>query len=876
MRYIFVFLSFFVFFSSYSQDKNIDIVLKNTPLKKALRQLEKDYNLHFSYNSSIVQEIEITVSIKKSSLDEALRELLLETGIKHEVVKGKYVVLTKSDQNENLELFDLCGELVDSLTNLPLPFANVQIKESGTGATSDENGRFIYTGKYSSDDILQVFYLGYESIEIPVKFFINNPCASIGIKKKANIIDEIVVTEYITDGVDMVEELPYVKIEPKKLGALAGSSEPDVLNTLQILPGINSPDGKSSSLNIRGGTPDQNLILWDNIPIYYGGHFFGMVSPFNPYVVDNIKVYRSGFDARYGGRVSGTLDIQSISSIPDSLMGGVGINLLHGDGFVVVPVKEIKSALVIGGRKSFFNTWKSPTFYSLSNVVFQDTKVAYSSSDSNVVNKAFAMDYTDYMIKLIMEPTETDKIYLSYLVAKNQMSYSFQDTSIALSSVDYFSLKNYGYSAFWDRNWNDKLNTNLSFIYSDYRYNAYDTLSEINTNVVLSNNDNSNELTDYQLMLTNTISFSPKHRIEAGLGLKSRELTYKYFENYSFEPDISGSIKSILNTGSLFADYTFSNKKRVLLRPGFRYTYYKELNRNIFEPRFYGQYKLSGNFQLKGSIGVYYQDLSQLVEVGFNKLGAGNDLWVLADGNNIEIIESKQIMIGGIYNFRGWKLDVEGYYKTLKDITTFSNSLAQIINQPFEYGNATIYGFDVFFKKRWNQYRAWFSYSLSQTEYLFPTVSSVAFPAPHDQRHKFSLGQVYSWKQFELSLSWNIATGRPYNVSDSVVGEYIPSYNDTGYYLAWQPNNVLRLPLFHQLDFSLVYNFPKKDNHEWRGKLGISLINIYNRRNVLSKEYFIYEDLDNPGLPQNHGFHIGSYELYRQGFTPNLLLRLEF
>jgi len=647
---------------------------------------------------------------------------------------------------------------------------------------------------------------------------------------------------------------------------------------MQMLPGISNPDGRASSLHIRGGTPDQNLILWDNIPIYYGGHFFGMVSPFNPYLVQDMKVYRSGFDAKYEGRVSGTINITSINEIPDSINGGIGVNLTHADAYLSIPFKKINTALILGARKSYFNQWKSPYFNSISNLVFQDTKVGYSSNDTNVIVHQFNTDYHDYKAKLIVDVSNKDKAFISFFTAKNKMTYSFTDTLNNIYSIDDFELVNQGASASWERKWNTRLKTNLDLTYSDYKYSSYDTLtvSDADTTIIWLNNDNSNNMTDIQLRFSNAIQLAPGHRLEVGGQFNTRELLNKYLENYAFEPSFYGSISNYATTTSFFGDYTYSLKNRLLLRPGFRYTYHKELNKHYYEPRIYGQYKAFSNVAIKASAGIYHQDISQLVDVGFNQLGVGNELWVLADGKEIESIDSKQVMVGANFNKNGWWLDAEGYYKTIAGITTFSKSLSNIANRPFEYGDATVIGLDLFVKKRWNNYRAWVSYTLSKTDYLFESVSTESFPAPHDQTHSMRLGQLYKWKQIEVSLAWQFSSGRPYHITDSVGAEYFADIQDSGYFLVWQPNNIGRLPAFHQLDLSVLYNFPNKRRKRWNAKIGFSLKNIYNRRNTLSRRYLLYYDANDLGPSEYYGFQIYSYDLFHQGILPNLLLRFEW
>ena len=135
---------------------------------------------------------------------------------------------------------------------------------------------------------------------------------------------------------------------------------------------------------------------------------------------------------------------------------------------------------------------------------------------------------------------------------------------------------------------------------------------------------------------------------------------------------------------------------------------------------------------------------------------------------------------------------------------------------------------------------------------------------------------MYQWKQLEVSLGWQFSSGRPYHIADSVGAEYFSDIQDSGFFLVWQPNNIDRLPAFHQLDFSVLYQLPKDHGKRWRAKIGFSIKNIYNRKNVLSRRFLLYYDTEDLGPPEYYGFNIDSYNLVHQGILINLMLRVEW
>ena len=142
----------------------------------------------------------------------------------------------------------------------------------------------------------------------------------------------VVVTDYLTQGIDLANQGFGTSVQPAALPALPGQVEPDVLQSLQFLPGVSSPDGSVANIHVRGSTPDQNLVMWEDIPIYHTAHYFGSISAFNPFVVDNINVFRGGFDADYGGRIAGIIDMKTNALGEPGLSGGLGSNLYTAFG----------------------------------------------------------------------------------------------------------------------------------------------------------------------------------------------------------------------------------------------------------------------------------------------------------------------------------------------------------------------------------------------------------------------------------------------------------------------------------------------------------------------------------------------------------------
>ena len=238
------------------------------------------------------------------------------------------------------------------------------------------------------------------------RFYILKKQSSVNLSETQEL-DEVVIKEYITVGVNENTD-GSIGISPNNLGILPGLTEPDVLQSIQLVPGVQSPNESASDLYIRGGTPDQNLILWDNIKMYQSGHFFGTFSVFNPYITEDIKLFKKGTKAQYGNRISGVVDITSDTDIPEELHGGFGFNMTHFDAHLKVPISD-KFSLLVSSRRSFSDVFNTVTFKNLSDKVFQATKISEGNKvfeDDEVTTTKDLFYFSDVTVKAIFKPNE--------------------------------------------------------------------------------------------------------------------------------------------------------------------------------------------------------------------------------------------------------------------------------------------------------------------------------------------------------------------------------------------------------------------------------------------------------------------------------------
>lgn len=688
-------------------------------------------------------------------------------------------------------------------------------------------------------------------------------------------LDEVLISkEYLTTGFDKIENDGSIKVSPDELGILPGLTEPDVLQSLQLLPGISSPTESASDIHIRGGTPDQNLILWDGIKMYHTGHFFGQISAFNPYITETINVFRSGTSAKYGDRISGVIDIRSSDEVHDSLQIGIGANLIQADAFIKAPIVKDKLSLTASIRRSYSDILNTFTFQKMNDKVFQNTKVGDGVTSTYAYSQFLEVEnkfyFTDYNFKSIWKPNDKHTISFSSLFVVNRLDYNsinlFSEET-GVNSVDKLDLTNNGLNLKWIVSLSNKISIKTSAYSSSYKskYGYQDTYG-----LDLYTTNNLNELKD--LGGTIGLHYTPNknNTFRFGYDLVSNAIDYIISSDYA---DSDGNTSPFeekdsdkLNIHSLFTEYLFE-KNKWTIQTGLRASQISTIDKELFEPRLYLNYKLNRNWGLKTSLEIKNQSISKVLSSTQNDLGLGNSLWVLADTNR-PIINNRQFSIGTLYEHKGWKLDIDGYYKKIKGLTSLKDIFSLTEGEStFNKGRSESFGVDILIKKRIKNFRSWLSYSLSKTNYFFEEVNNNNwYIGNFDQTHVLSLSNTFTYKSFQFSLGWNIATGKPYTNATAIDNQFGE--------ITYGALNSSRLNTYHKLDASIVYDFYLSNKKTVKARIGASVINIYDRENELEKT-FRADDIE-PLTSSFFDYRLVEQTNYGLGFTPNFVFRLNF
>ncbi|MFT6743034.1 MAG: hypothetical protein ACJAVF_004557 [Paraglaciecola sp.] len=873
MKQITILLLLFCSIQVFSQT-TISLTAKDLPLEKVLLQLETEHNFLFSYAEKDIEDIKISIQTKDELVQPFFQKLLKNTSLQFEIVNDNYVLLTrKNDVSKPTEqLTQICGKILDKLTQAPLPYANVYFQKSQQGMYAKANGNFQLKTDLKTQDSLIVSYVGYQEQRFLAKDFIKNPCLNVELEYSILPDEIIVVKDYLTDGIDLKKNGLSTQISPNRLGSLPGQAEPDVMKTIQFLPGVSSPGETSSDIYIRGGTPDQNLILWEDIPIYHSAHYFGLISAFNPYIMDKVDVYRSGFGAQYGGRASGVIDLQTVEYKKPKPLLGAGINSTTAYLFGKLSMARNKASATFSVRRSITDVWETQTYNKLTNRVLQGISFGKFNDINNLPPDAefkHSFAFLDANLKLTADLGKKTKAAVSLFYNTNQLNNFFLDTKSTLVQRDSFDLKHQGFSAAIEQEWSNHFSSKITVISSDYDYDYFHIEIRMLPNPRNEFVAKMSKINEQQLILSNQHQLAGNHRLKWGYQYTNYDVKSGFEERRGNRPPIGEGLNTAGKLQVLFSEISTDKNKRFGVDAGLRYSYYSRLKKSYFEPRLHLKYTLSPSLDLHANAGQYHQFLNRLIELKINRPTLiDNPIWVLANDKQTPVVTAFQYQVGAIFHKNGWIVDVQSYYKKLTGITSSSLGFELLPQEGFDAGESRIKGLDLLVKKRWKNYRSWLSYSLSKVDYFFDNYAATSFPAAYDQRHSVSWANLFSYKNWDFSLGFSMTSGTPYTVITDYQLQPNPMPGPDFVEVEYDEINSQNLPLNHHLDASVSYRFLPKNTNRWEGNIGVSISNIYNQQNVYTREYAVDTNGENP--------KIQFFDYKTLGITPNLVLRFEW
>ena len=663
-------------------------------------------------------------------------------------------------------------------------------------------------------------------------------------------LEEVVVTNYLTKGISKTNN-GTIEADTKAFNILPGLIEPDVLQIVQNLPGIISVDERISNINVRGGTNDQNLILYEGIRMYQTGHFFGLISAFNPYLSEDITISKNGTSAKFGNAVSSTISIKNSDKITKKFSSGLGGNMLSVDGFSKIPLSK-KTELQLAARRSYTDVLVTKTYDAYFDRIFRDSELNAANNNTQLaLDERFL--FFDLNAKFLYNIDKTSKLRINVMNMYNNLDYNqvfttadnnFQETKSELNQLSF------GASASYSKRLKNGYNLSGQAYYSNYDLDAKN--NNITDNQLLKQE---NKVEDYGLRLDVSNTISPE--LKLNLGYQFNEVGVTNFEDV-VNPNFTSLTKEIIRTHAVFGEVErYSQSRNTYLRLGARISYFDKFQELIIEPRFAFNQKISDYFRLELLGEIKNQSITQIIDLQQDFFGIEKRRWQLANNTSIPLIKSQQISVGVSYNQNNLLLSLEGYYKNVSNITAQSQGFQnqyQFIN---DIGSYTAKGFDFLVNKRIKDFSTWFSYTFSRNDYHFENLNNGhSFPNTLDLQHIANASLTYSIDNFKVGFGINWHSGRPYTTPSTL-------QDDNNSIIEYNAPNSSRLSDYFRTDISAIYNF--KFSQKIKAEVGASIWNIFNQTNIINRYYSLDSD--------NSIVEINNRSLK---FTPNLSFRINF
>jgi hypothetical protein len=821
-------------------------------LSSIILTVENSYEVRFSYATENISEISLVPPDPEFDLQEVLNYLTINTPLVFTQINERFITIKLKDEEGNL-----CGRIVDSKTKAPLVQANVYSQDKSFITITDSEGVF-YISNSNFYPLLTVSYLGYDDSIINTGI-LGTECPEILLEQTVSELEEVVLFNFLTKGIDKHSD-GSITLNTTDFGLLPGQIENDVLQIIQALPGVESVNETISNINIRGGTHDENLFLWDDIKMYQNGHFFGLISAFNPNLTQDVTVYKNGTHSRYGEGVSGVIDMRSKNSISESLNGSIGFNLIDANVYLNIPVSD-RLGIQVSGRRSLNSLLETNIYRTYSERIFQDTEITnFQSSESTVdisANEDF--NFYDFSTKLLWDLSARDRVRLNFMTIDNTLDFTenITDENLSLSKKSDLQQQTIVGGLSWKRTWNKRLQTNA------FVYGSYYVLNSLNRDIFTTQQQlQENEILDTGIKLDASYLVNENLKLENGYQFSEVGISNTQDINL---PRFRSHEKNVLRTHSLFTNIKFNPiNNKTIVNAGLRANYIGKFDKLSLEPRLSIYQKLSNGFALEALGELKSQTTTQRIDFESDFLGIEKRRWVLSDDNEVPIIKSRQASIGVIYNYDHWFINLEGFYKKVIGITTANQGFQNQFQNVRVDGGYRVSGIEFTFNRKMNSFSAWLSYVYMKNDYSFSELVPSSFPNNIDVRHSATIAGSYTHKRFKLALGVDWHTGKPYTIP--LEGEEIVTIGPFSFIQYDSPNSE-RLKDYFRTNISAEYRF--KFSERIDSKVNVAIVNVLNRKNTLNTRYVL-------GTDEEGELNINQIEEISLGFSPNFSVQILF
>lgn len=755
----------------------------------------------------------------------------------------------------------ISGYVADVATGEYLIGAYVYDTISLNGGITNKYGYYSIKTEKEKIRAIRYSFVGYSPVTL-ITSFRSDTTINIKLISVATNLSEVQVVSSKKERLEQRTEISKLDIplhQVKSLPSLTG--EADIIKAFQLMPGVQSGSEGNNGLYVRGGTPDQNLFLLDDVPLYNVSHLGGLYSVFDPSMVKSIDLYKGGFPARYGGRVSAVVDVRNKDGNLYSHHGEAGLSILLSRLFLEGPIKKDKASYALSLRRSNLDIYS----FVVGKMTRNPEVYGYTFYDINLK--------TNYII------SPRDRLFLSIYNGRDIFFYRLKEKVSSYQEYDYTSKYNTTWgnslgSLRWYHVFNGKLFNNLTFAYTNYHYKNYNFSQQKvkPENSLISDEyqylSNVRDLilkTDLEIPLNKnklrTGVMYGRHFFNPGSVSYSQKIQMNQIDTVTNSPEPSLNLSS--NEINAYFEYSWLLKEKLSGNFGINSNYYFDNKRGFksVEPRILLNYLILPNLAFKASYCLMQQNLHLLTN---SNTGLPSDIW-LPSTFRIKPERSRQISLSLAHTTKkGYEISLESYIKKLSNlidykegVLIYESSLAW--DEKIETGGVgLVRGIEFLLQKKEGRINGWVGYTISKNERKFKNINDGEyFPFLYDQRHDFSIVLNYELnKKLSLSGTWVYHTG---NAITLPTGKYqlidMNSNNAENPYATkdvhiYSEKNGYRLPAYHRLDFGINYTKPAKRGIK---KLTIGIYNVYNHQNAY---YLFFKTKD------------GKTNLYQQSLFP--------
>ena len=821
-----------------AQSTAIQVYAENKMLSEVFIDLKTAYNIQFAFDYDLLSKYKVSVNKTFPTSDEAIQFILKDIPLEFRKSDTIYLVFPKKREN-SLEtkptVTRISGQVLQSRTFEPLPFSYILINRKSI--QSDNQGNFNFLASADTSFHVQISHLGY---------FIYDTIVTQSLDKRYFLepqiqkIKEVKVVRSLVEKSTLIGDRPgKIKINHQIAPVLPGYGDNSVFNLLRLMPGILAAGEQSADLLIWGSYESHSKIQFDGFTLFGLKNFNDNISVVNPFMVKDIEVYKAGYEARFGERVGGIVNITGKNGSLYKPSFKFNINNTTINSLLEIPLSK-KSSLLAAYRQTYYQLYNPTTLNLLKN------RADDNSASNRGIDFEVTPDYTfrDANLKYTFNGANNSRFFVSLYGGGDRFLYNMEGNYFYTIITRHEKEKNrqIGGAASFSQPWKNGGVSNLFASYSVFNRFADEKNETENTrtNVVRTNKliESENSVNEFLLKAEHTFPLLNGHQILAGVGFINNDVVFQRKSLNKPVIDLNSPLSHIFS----YVQDELPVGNFLHLKSGLRTIFVPDFNKWYLEPRFSASVDISKELKYNFSWGIYHQFLAKTTVV--DSAANYSYFWTNSDEKNIPVLNAMHWVSGLSYNKNGFTVSTEGYYKNTNGINQFFNG-SRLLEEGFYHGNGRSYGLDFFLKKEYKRHLAWVSYTLSKTEEHFPFFKKQYYRlAPQHQTHEIKMAGIFNVKSFYFSANYVYGSGfERYNFETA-----------DGVHLNQD---------YKRLDLAVVYKLQQK---KMNTEIGFSILNALNTNNIK------YSNLRRATVDE---YNMAGIYAEAVPFTPALFLKIE-